>query len=387
MKDLKLDTEVVDKTGFNPYYPRLQSALGDQITIDEGEFINLAANNYLGLADDSRVKKQAVEAVNTYGTSMCGTPIATGYIELYQEVEAELADFVGTDDCLILPSCYQANNGLFPAILEPEDVVFADHFAHSSLLEGIKSAPGELKPFLHNNLDHLEKLLNRQATTGQKLIVTESVFSTEGSIAPLAEIMKLCDEYNALPVIDDSHGLGVLGEEGRGILEAAEVEDFSGIYTASLGKALANSGGIICGDQETIDYLRYHLSHLIYSTALPPAVLGGIKAVLQIIRQEFAELSDRLWKYKAQIEAALVEAGFEVIDSEAPINSIKGGSAEATVLIAKQFYEQGVLTTPFIEPSVPPNKGKVRLIAGANLSQSTIERAVEIITELDATRE
>jgi len=210
-------------------------------------------------------------------------------------------------------------------------------------------------------------------------VITESVFSTEGAIAPFGGIVELCDKYDAIPVIDDSHGIGVLGAQGKGILEHAGIEDFQGIYTASMGKAFANAGGIISGKRSLIEYLRYYSSHLVYSTSILPVVLAGIDRVLDIVDLEFPELSRRMWDNTRNISAALRSEGFSLCDSITPIVSVKAGKSLDTLLMAKEFYENNILTTPFIFPSVPRNDGRIRLIAGANLSSETIERVKGII--------
>ncbi|KJS16463.1 MAG: aminotransferase [Peptococcaceae bacterium BRH_c4b] len=377
-----LDESLARATGFNPYYITIESGLDEKGVINGNKMINLASNNYLGLAADSRVKEAAVGAVQKYGASLCGTPIATGYIDLYKRLEEKLANFIGLEEAIILPSCYQANNGLFSSIAGREDLIIVDRFAHSSLIQGIKAVGCKIRPFLHNNLEHLEGILHRSPGYRQVFVVTESVFSTDGSIVPFKEIVDLCETYNAMPVIDDSHGLGVLGKAGKGILEEQKIDGYRGIYTASLGKALANSGGIISGEQRVVKYLKYYCPHLVYSTALTPSVLAGIESVLEIMHSEFETIKKRLDSYKQVIFASLLDAGFAVVSSNAPINSIKTGSKENTFATAKRLFENGILATPFIEPSVPVNEGRVRLIAGANLSQDTIEEAAAIIKRI-----
>lgn len=378
----QLDESIVRETGFNPYYCQIESALGDPIIVQGKEFINLAANNYLGLANDPRVKEAVIKGVRKYGASLCGTPIATGYIDLFKTVEQKLARFIGLEDAIILPSGYQANNGVFPTVAGKEDLIIVDHFAHSSLLQGIKTVGCKIKPFLHNNLEHLKDVLTRSKGYRQVFVVTESVFSTEGSIAPFKEIVDLCAKYDAVPVIDDSHGIGVIGKTGSGILEHQNIIVYQGIYTASLGKALANAGGVIAGKKSLIDHLRYYCSHLVYSTALTPGVLAGVAEVLDIIAAEFPTISNRMWQYRHTIRESLIIAGLKVASGEAPINSIIAGNSKDTILLAKKFYEKGILTTPFIAPSVPANEGRVRLIAGANLKEESINQVVKIIKEI-----
>jgi len=228
-------------------------------------------------------------------------------------------------------------------------------------------------------MDHLEDLLSRKLCTGQVFVVTESVFSTEGSLAPFGKINMLCEKYGAIPVVDDSHGIGVLGRDGSGILSHFGIDNYGGIYTASLGKALGVTGGVIGGKASLIRYLRFSTSHLIYSTAISPASLMALLRVLSIIRDEFKTLSEILWSYTDWLWEGLTAEGFVLTDSQTPINSIKSGNSLETLQLAKWFYEEGIITTPFIYPSVPEREGRIRLIAGANLKASSIERVLNCI--------
>ncbi len=379
----QLDLGLVQQAEFNPYYPVIHSGLDESVEIDGARFIDLASNNYLGLANDPRLKASCREALDRYGASMCATPIASGYTDLYHRLEEDLSSFVGLDASIIYPSCYQANNGLFPAIAGREDIALIDRNAHSSLIEGVKASGCKIWPFIHNDLGHLEKVLKKVGRYRQVFVVTESVFSTEGAIAPFRGIVELCERYGALPVIDDSHGIGVLGASGRGILEHAGITDFQGIYTASLGKALANAGGVVSGRKSLIDYLRYYSSHLVYSTSILPVALAGIGKVLEIVQEEFPALSRRLWANTGKVAAALRENGFDLCDSETPIVSVKAGGSLETLKLTRRFFDNRILTTPFIYPSVPRNEGRIRLIAGANLSEATIRRVEGVFAELN----
>ncbi|KPJ89445.1 MAG: aminotransferase [Spirochaetes bacterium DG_61] len=380
--ELIIDKSLADKLNFNPYYPILHSGLSDPLIVNGQEFINLASNNYLGIACDKRIKKAMIKGVERYGASMCGTPIATGYVDIFKKVEERLSKFVGLDDSTIFPSCYQANMGIFSVLLKKEDAIIVDHYAHNSLVSGILSVGCKIAPFLHNNMSHLKKLLEGRSNYRQVFIVTESVFSTEGSIAPFDEIVSLCDEYDAIPVIDDSHGIGVIGNQGRGILDEKNIENFQGIYTASLGKALAGIGGMVGGKKSLVDYLRYACSSLIYSTALPPSNLLGLDKTIDIIEEEFSVISKRMWRYKNLISTCLKDLQFRLAEGEAPITSVMCGSLEDTIRFSMKLYEHTILSTPFVPPSVPQNRGCVRLIAGANLKEQSIQSALKAFEKI-----
>lgn len=382
-KDHSLDLSLVEEASFNPYYPVINSGLNETLDINGTPFVDLASNNYLGLANDPRVKRACQEAISRFGVSMCATPVASGYSALHHELEFLLSRFTGLESTLIYPSCYQANNGLFPAITGREDIALIDRFAHSSLIEGVKASGCKMWPFIHNDMNHLEKILKKVGRYRRIFVITESVFSTEGSIASFKEIVALCEKYDAIPVIDDSHGIGVLGKTGRGILEHLDIHNFQGIYTASLGKAIANAGGIIAGKKSLIDYLRYYSSHLVYSTSILPVVLAGVRTVLEIIGDEFTTLSNKLWANTAILSESLKRAGFDIQDSKTPIVSIRSGNSLKTLEVAKTFFGQQLLVTPFVFPSVRRSEGRIRLIAGANLSSETMKKVADAVRKLE----
>jgi 7-keto-8-aminopelargonate synthetase-like enzyme len=381
-RDRILNDTVAREAGFNPYYPQIESGLNDPIIIDGKPYINLASNNYLGLSSDSRLAEAAIEGIRKYGVSMCATPVASGYSDLFREAEDAISGFAGLEASLIFPSCYQANNGLFKVIAGQDDLIVFDRCAHSSLIEGIRSAGCANRPFRHNDLNHLESILKHSEKYNQVFVVTESVFSTEGALAPFSEIYALCLRSGTVPVIDDSHGIGVIGSRGRGILEYAGITDYQGIYTASLGKALAVSGGVVAGKSSLINYMRYFTSHLIYSTAIMPAALKALLCVLQIIDEEFPELSGRLWSYTNRLTEALKSSGYSLTSSQTPINSICPGNSLQTLKMTKALFRKGLLPTPFIYPSVPENSGRIRLITGANLRESSIDEAIRIFNSI-----
>jgi 7-keto-8-aminopelargonate synthetase-like enzyme len=371
---VEFDDSIFRKTGFNPYYSIISSGQSDPLIVNGKEMINLATNNYLGLANDERIKEAYINAIKKYGISMCATPIAGGYTELFQIIRNKLSAFIGVEDILIYPSCYQANNGVFQAIARKDDLILFDRFAHSSLIQGLRSVGCKSLPFSHNDTNALEYLLKKYSACGKIFVVTESVFSTEGAIAPFTEIYKLCKKYNAVPVIDDSHGIGVIGKHGKGILSYSGIENYEGIYTSSLGKALANNCGVVGGSKELINYLSYFCSHLVYSTAVSPAVLAGIDKTLEILEEEYDYRAARLFYFAGEIKNALSTNGFLTADSAAPINSILTVTSENTFILTKKIFQNGILTTPFVYPSVRKNEGRIRLIAGANLKETSIEK-------------
>lgn len=365
---LSADMEIIKKIGFNPYYGT-----------EHNGFIDMSSNDYLGLRNHPLAITEAKKALDKYGLSMCGTPIACGYSKLFAAAEMRLSEFVMLEAAIIFPSCYQANNGIFSALCNENDLIIFDKYSHSSLIQGIFSCKAKKNPFKHNDMEHLETILARNCDKSNKIyVVTESVFSTEGSIAPFDRIVELCNKYGSTPVVDDSHGVGVIGKNGRGVLEHFNLRDFRGIYTASLGKALANSGGMVGGKFNTIEYLRYYCSHLIYSTAITPPTLGGLNGILDVYESEFSERLQKLWDYKKRISVC----NDMFMKSQAPINSLFCGEREKTVKIAKTLFENKILSTPFVEPSVPKDKCVVRLIANAGLTNEQVDKTCEVLCNI-----
>lgn len=379
---ISFDDSVLNN-GFNPYYLSICSEQNDPLSVNGKDVINLATNNYLGLSNDPRIKKAYIDAINKYGVSMCATPIAGGYTDLFKQTQQKLADFIGVQNVALYTSCYQANNGVFQAVARKDDLILFDRFAHSSLIQGIRSVGCKSLPFSHNDPECLEKMIIKYSSCPKIFVVTESVFSTEGSIAPFKEIYDVCMKYNAIPVVDDSHGIGVIGRKGNGILSHSGISDYEGIYTTSLGKAFSNNCGVIGGSKELIKYLSYCSSHLIYSTAVSPAVIAGINKTIDIVLEEYEDRASRLFSYSSLLKNTLAANGFKVSSSEAPITSIITGSPENTIEFAKKLFFNSVFTTPFIYPSVRKNDGRIRMIAGANIKESSIERVVNLFKNWD----
>lgn len=379
---IDFDDSVLESIGYNPYYLSFNSAQSDTLTVNGKNMINLATNNYMGLSNDERIKSAYIEAIHKYGISMCATPVAGGYTDLFSETQRKLSKFIGVENVLVYPSCYQANNGIFLSIAKKEDLIIFDRFAHASLIQGIRSVGCKTLPFCHNSIESLEYILSKSENYEKIFVVTESVFSTEGSIAPFDKIYELCLRYNAVPVVDDSHGIGVIGKNGKGVLSHFNIENYKGIYTTSLGKAIANNCGVVGGSNELINYLSFFSANLVYSTAVPPCILAGISITLDIVESEFESRAKRIYHYSNSIKHSLIECGFTVADSTAPINSIIAGTTDHTIMLAKELFTRNILSTPFVFPSVPKNGGKIRLIAGANIKEETIERALDLFKKI-----
>lgn len=374
--ELVEEDKLVHKLKFNPYYQKIDSGADLYIEINGVKYLNLASNNYLALANDPELITEMKKALDKYGASMCGTPVACGKVDIYQEATDLISKFLGMEDTILYPSCYQANVSAIRAVVKPEDVVFVDRNAHSSIIEGIKASRCKMKPFLHNNVAHLSDLIRKSENFKNRFVATESVFSTEGSIAPFDEIYELALEKDVIPIIDDSHGIGVIGKTGKGILEEKHIYNYEGIYTASTGKALGVAGGFVSSNYQIIEFLRYSSPGLLYSTAIPPTLIAGTIKALEIISRKGKELVQALSDNKNYLYNNLAENGFNIIPSEAFICSLMSGSNENTFRINIALVEDKILTTPFVYPSVAKNKGVIRMIPRIDLTRDQMDHVV-----------
>jgi len=370
------EDKLVHELRFNPYYQTIDSGADLYVKINGEQYLNLASNNYLALAHHPEIIAAMKNALDKYGASMCGTPVACGKVDLYQQAADYISGFLGLEDTILYPSCYQANVSAMRTLVKPEDVVFVDRNAHSSIIEGIRATGYKIKPFKHNSVDYLADLIKKSECYKNRFVATESVFSTEGSIAPFDEIYALALEHDVIPVIDDSHGIGVIGKTGKGILEEKQIKGYEGIYTASTGKALGVAGGFVSSSRQSIEYLRYSSSGLLYSTAIPPTLLAGTIAALNIIAREGKELVQALSGNKNYLYSQLQKHGFPLLPSEAYICSLLAGSNENTFRLSKALMAEKILTTPFIYPSVAKNNGVIRMIPRVDLTKAQLDSVI-----------
>ncbi len=283
--DRREQLELAEKADMLPYFRLLTSAAGPVVEMEGRETIMLGSNNYLGLTGDARVKAAARDALDTYGTALTGSRLLNGTIPLHVELEEELADWMGTEAALVFTTGYQANVGCIGTILQPGDTVICDSGDHASILDGCRLSGAKLRPFRHNRMDKLERMLERAAGDGGGvLVVVDGVFSMEGDICPLTEVVDLCERYGARLMVDEAHGVGALGARGAGASELLGVEESVDLRMGTFSKSFASCGGFIAGPAEVIDYLRIAARSFLFSAAAVPAAVGAALGALRIIR-------------------------------------------------------------------------------------------------------
>ena len=377
---LYIDKSEAEEVKFNPYYKLVQSGLGRKILIEGRELISLGSNDYLGLANSEKLKEKAKEAIDKYGISMCGTPIVIGQTDINRKLELKIAEFLKQEDAILFPSGFQANIEIFNVLATSQDLIIADKNIHSSLIQGIALSKAKPKFFPHNDVLTLEKILKSSQGYRIKFIVVEGVYSTEGNTSPLDVIVDLSRKYNAFVILDDAHGIGVLGKEGRGVMERFNIFDVD-LVSGSLGKALGCFGGFLAGKKKIIDYFRYKLPSYIYSTALPPSIAAACLASLDIVK-DLNEIRQIILRYKEKLYENLKKMGYNLTRSITPLFSIIFENSKKTLQITKALFERGIYVTPFLPPSVPQKSPRIRLIPTVNLQEEDIEQVIEVFREI-----
>jgi glycine C-acetyltransferase len=351
---------------------------GPVVRLDDGrEVVNLCANNYLGLAQHPAVLAAAHAALDRFGYGMASVRFICGTQTVHRELEKALAAFLGTEDAILYSSCFDANGGVFEALLDERDAVISDALNHASIIDGIRLSKARRYRYANGDLDELEDRLKEARDARRRLIVTDGVFSMDGYIARLAEIRALADRYDALLMVDDSHGVGVLGPGGRGSHEALGLLGRVDILSGTLGKALGGaSGGYIAASSAVVGWLRQRSRPYLFSNTLAPPIAAASLLALEIVRQE-PERRARLHENARRLREGLLARGFEVLPGEHPIVPVMMGAAERAQRFAARLLDEGVYAVGFFYPVVPEGRARIRLQVSAAHEPATLERALE----------
>jgi 8-amino-7-oxononanoate synthase len=375
-----------------PYFRVLEGPTLPVVEMEGKSRIMLGSNNYLGLTGDERVKQGALDALNQYGTGLTGSRFLNGTIDLHLTLEAELADWLGTEAALVFTTGHQANLGALGTILGPSDTVIADSGDHASILDGCILSRAKLRAFRHNRIDRLERTLEKAVNDGGGiLVVVDGVFSMEGDVAPLPEIVGLCERFGARLMVDEAHALGVLGARGAGTCELFGVEDRVDLRMATFSKSLASCGGVIAGPAEVIDYLRIQSRPFMFTAAGVPAAVGAALAAVRICRsEEGRELFARVLENARYLHRGLSELGLRVLpptrladgtEVVTPVIPVVVGDDWNAGLLWKALYDRGVFVNTALHPAVPPGGALLRTSVMATHDHATLDRAIEIFAE------
>lgn len=374
------------ENGIYPFFKPISRSIGSKVLIDKKELLMFGSNNYLGLANDIRLKIAAEEALERFGTSCSGSRFMNGTLDLHEEFEHKLARFVGKESALCFTTGYQTNLGSLFALMGRQEHVLVDKYDHASIMDGIFLAEGSkhdinLHRFKHNSVSDLEKELQKIPTEEPKLIVIDGVFSMEGDIAVLPEIKQLADAYNAGIYLDEAHAIGVVGPTGRGTCEHyGNNGDLCDLIMCTFSKSFGSIGGFVAGDHIVIDYIKHFARPLIFSASMPPANIAAAMKALEIIETE-PQRVQTLQHNAKRLAEGFKNVGFNIGTTETPIVPLVIGDNEKTFLLWKAAYEKGIYINPVISPAVPPQRALLRTSCMAIHTDEEIDTAVSIIAE------
>jgi glycine C-acetyltransferase len=361
---------------------RIESPQGSAVRVTGHEVLNFCANNYLGLANHPDIVEAAHEALRRYGYGMASVRFICGTQDVHKQLEAEVARFFGKDDAILYISCWDANGGLFETILGEEDAVLSDELNHASIIDGIRLCKAQRLRYKNGDMAELEKGLRDTKSSRLRLIVTDGVFSMDGSLAKLPDICALADRYDAIVVVDDSHATGVLGPTGRGTPEHFGVLDRVDIITSTLGKALGGAaGGFTCARAEVVEILRQRSRTYLFSNSLPPMIVNAARKALELAGTG-GELRDRLHANAARMRAGLEGAGFHLKPGQHPILPVMLGDAALASRMAEELLKLGIYVIGFSYPVVPQGQARIRLQMSAAHTPEQIDRAIAAFTRV-----
>ncbi len=384
--------EAARKEDLLPYFRILESQAGPVVEMEGRETIMLGSNNYLGLTTDERVKQAAREALEQYGTGVTGSRLLNGTTPLHVELERELAEWMGTEDAIVFTTGYQANLGCISTILGPRDTVICDSGDHASILDGCALSGAKLRPFRHNRMDKLERMLVRAADDESGvMVVIDGVYSMEGDLCNLPPIVELCQKFGARLMVDEAHGVGVLGERGAGACELFGLEDQVDLRMGTFSKSLASCGGYIAGPADVIEYLRVASRAFIFSASAVPAAVGAALEAVRICRAEGAPLFRKLLENAEYLRQGFRQLGLKVVEpgilpdgtsANTPVVPVVVGEDWQAVLLWKALYDQGVYTNVAIHPAVPPGGALLRTSLMATHETGHLDAALEVFAKV-----
>ncbi|MDO9097575.1 MAG: 8-amino-7-oxononanoate synthase [Candidatus Methanoperedens sp.] len=351
----------------------IESAQAPRVIKNGRELILLSSNNYLGLTSHPKVKKAAIDAVEKYGTGAGGARLTTGNTELHTNLEEKIAQFKDTESALVFSTGYMANVGAISALMKKGDLILSDELNHASIIDGCRLSGAEVRVYPHMDISSIEKTL-RTSKHGKKLIVTDGIFSMDGDIAPLREIVELANDFDAMVMVDDAHATGVLGKHCRGTADYFNVE--VDINMGTLSKALASMGGYVAGSNELIDYLRNRARSFMFSTALAPPAAAAAIAAIECIKDE--KPAKKLWQNVRTYKKGLLDLGFS-IRSKTHIIPLLTGDAKTTTEAAAELEKRGVYALGIRPPTVPAGKGRIRTSLMATHSEQDLKKALGAI--------
>lgn len=368
------------ESGIYPYFIPLDENEGTEVIYQNRHVIMCGSNNYLGLTTHPKVRQAAIDAIERYGTSCTGSRFLNGNMSLHERLEAELADWVGKEDSLVFSTGMQVNLGTISALVGRGEIVILDKDDHASIVDGAFLSGGKIERFRHNDMDHLKRVLESLPEDQGKLLVVDGLFSMEGDIAPLPELVPLCKAYGVRLMVDDAHAMGVLGG-GRGTAAHFGMTDDVDLIMSTFSKSFASLGGFIAGEADVVDFIKHQARSLIFSASIPPSNAAAALAALEVMREE-PERVERVNQIADRMRGEYKRLGFDIGDSVTPVIPIIIGDDDLTFITWKLLFENGVFVNPVISPAVAPGRQLLRTSYMATHTDEQLERVVEIFAKV-----
>jgi len=367
--------------GIYPYFKVIEENHGPEVIIEGKRVIMTGSNNYLGISADPRVNEAAIKAIERYGTTCSGSRYLNGTLTLHVELEEQLADFMKKESALVFSTGFQTNQGAIVPLMLKGDTIFCDRENHASIYDASRLSFADMKKYRHNDMEHLEEILKDDETRGGKLIVVDGIFSMSGDVSKIPEIIKFKEKYDTKVMVDDAHGIGVLGEYGRGTAEHFGLHDEIDLIMGTFSKSLASLGGFVVSESDVIDYIKHHSRALIFSASIPPANAAAAIAALKIIKSE-PERRDKLRANASKMRTGFRKLGFKVPDGISPIVPVFMGEMETSFMFCKLLLENGVFATPIVPPATPEDETMVRTSYMTTHTEKQLDTVLEIFEKL-----
>ena len=369
----------VKAMGIYPYYRPIESGQDPVVKMQGKDVLMFGSNSYLGLSDDPRLKEAAIEAIRKYGTSCSGSRFLNGTLDIHLELEEKLARLVGKEEAVTYSTGFQVNLGVVSALGFRDGYIFLDALDHACIIDGSRLSFSKVFKFPHNDMKGLERKLRLVPRRAPKLVVVDGVYSMEGDLAPLPEITALCEKYNAAVMVDDAHGLGVVGNCGRGTADHFGLTDKTDLIMGTFSKSFGSLGGFIAGDHAVLNYLKHNSRSLIFSASMPPANVAAVSKAIDIMLSE-PERIEHLWELTRHAHAEFKARGFDIGHTQSPIIPLFVRDMEKCLTAVKMALDEGVFITPVIPPAVPEDSVIIRFALMATHSMEQLDRAIDILT-------
>ena len=381
MKYISDELEKIKKSGLYRELNIVESVQGTHLEIKGKTYLTFCSNNYLGLANHPVIIKAVKDAVEKYGWGAGASRLVSGNMKLHEALESEISRFKGKEASIVFPTGYMANIGTISSLVSKGDLVICDKLNHASIIDGCRLSGADFRVYPHCDMEKLENILRKSSKYHQKLIVTDTVFSMDGDLAPLSDIVRIASKYNAMVMADEAHGAGVFGKMGRGVVEHFNLSKKVSIIMGTLSKAVGSLGGYVSGDADLINFLRNKARPFMYTTALPPAVCAASIAGIRLIREN-ASLRTSLWNNVRYLREKLDLLNINVTSSESPIIPILIGDAKKAVDVSAFLYKKGILIPAIRPPTVPARSSRLRMTVMSTHTREEMERLLDVLRDV-----